>query len=229
MSRTVAFRAGAALVAAGVAFACGRIPSGSAVAPNPTAPRAGEGQAPAVATADRLIVRTGEQTVIVDSPVDLGRHVERMVIDAGGYLERVTGRSDGDVEVVGRVPATQLAPIMDSVALLGIERRRHITGSDVTDQHADLEARIRSTTALRDRIQQLLARATTLDEILTLERQIARLQTEIDGLQARLDQLNSQAELASLAVTLQRERVLGPVSIAGRGIARFFASLFVKS
>lgn len=214
-------RAGCAFLLAGASFACSRAfteSPGTAVTPTSTAR--------VISTADRKIVRTGAQTVAVDSPVEIGRRVERMVLAAGGYLERATGRSVGDVEVVGRVPATQLAPIMDSVATMGIERRRHITGSDVTDTHADIEARLRSTIALRDRIQQLLARATTLDEVLTLERQIARLQAEIDGLQARLDQLQSTAELAALSVTLQRERVLGPLTLAGRGVVRFFGKLF---
>ena len=63
--------------------------------------------------------------------------------------------------------------------------------------------------ALRDRLQQLLARAATLDEVLGLEKQIARLQADIDGLQARIDQLKSQAQLALLSVSLERKRVLG--------------------
>lgn len=209
-------RAGA-LALAGASFACG------ANAPSVAAPAA---VAPAVSTADRMIVRTGAQTVAVDSPVEIGRRVERMVLGAGGYLERSTGRSNGDVEVVGRVPATQLAPIMDSVAAMGTERQRQVTGSDVTDQHADLDARLRAAIALRDRIQQLLARTTTLDEVLTLERQIARLQAEIDGLQARLDQLQSSVELAALSVTLERERVLGPLTLAGRGLVRLVGKLF---
>lgn len=216
MSRSsLVVRAGAALLLAGVSFACGRGFTEST----------SRGVTPA-STADRKIVRTGAQTVAVDSPAEIGRRVERMVLEAGGYLERSTSRSPRDVELVGRVPAPQLPLIMDSVAALGIERRRHITGVDVTDTHADLEARLRSAIALRDRIQQLLARATTLDEVLTLEGQIARLQVEIDGLQARLDQLQSSVELASLSVTLERDRVLGPLTLAGRGVVRFVGKLF---
>lgn len=219
MSRSsLAARVAAVLVLA-VSFACGysttRSPS-TGVAPT----------APTVSTADRMLVRTGAQTVTVDSPAAIGRRVERMVLNAGGYLERSRGRSDHDVEVVGRVPAQHLSPIMDSVAAMGIERNRMVTGSDVTDQYADLDARLRSTIALRDRIQQLLARATTLEEVLTLERQIARLQTEIDALQSRLDQLQSRADMASLAVTLEQERTLGPLSLAGRGLVRFVGKLF---
>ena len=66
-----------------------------------------------------------------------------------------------------------------------------------------------------------------LDLIDQDQAKIARLQADIDALQTRLDQLESQAALASLAVTLERQRVLGPLAVAGRGVARFVSRLFV--
>ena len=217
MSRSFMHRAGAALVLAGVSIACSRIHPVASTEPAP---------APA-STLDRMTVRTGEQAVVVDSPAAAGRHVERMIQEAGGYLERSGGSSDGNVQIEGRVPAAQLDRIMDSVAALGKERHRHLTGADVTDQYADLEARLRSNIALRDRLQQLLSRAATLDEVLTLEKQIARLQSEIDGLQAHIDQLKTRTELASLSVGLERKRVLGPLALVGRGFGRLVGKLFV--
>ncbi len=155
------------------------------------------------------------------------RHVEHLIQNAGGYLERSSGGSDGNAQVEGRVPAAQLDRIMDDVATLGRERRRHYTGTDVTDQYADLDARLHSSIALRDRLQQLLTRAGTLDEVLKLEKEIARLQSDIDALQARIDQLKSRTELASLAVSLEHKHVLGPVALVGRGFVRLTAKLFV--
>ena len=218
MSRsTVVYRAGATLLVAGLGFACSR---------GTTAVSAGS-LTPALATLDRKTVRTADQEVVVDSPVTVGRHVERMFTDVGGYIERSASSSDGDVRIVGRVPAAQLDSVMNGVASLGKERRRHTTGTDVTDQYTDLEARLRSTIALRDRLQQLVTRAATLDEVLNLEKQIARLQADIDALQARIDKLKSQVELASLAVDLQRKRVLGPLAVVGRGVAGLVTKLFV--
>jgi hypothetical protein len=182
---------------------------------------------PATSTADRMTVRTGEQLVTVDSPLVAGRRVERMIHETGGYLEQSSGTKDGKVRIVGRVPAAQLDSIMDVVAGLGSERRRATTGKDVTDQYTDLEARLKSSVVLRDRLQQLLARAATLDEVLTLERQIARLQTDIDGLQSHIDRLKSQASLASLSVNLDRKRVLGPLAAVGHGLAWAVGKLFV--
>ena len=178
-------------------------------------------------TADRMTVRSAEQQVVVDSPLVAGRRVERTIRETGGYLEQSSGSKDGKVRIVGRVPAAQLDSIMDVVAGLGSEKRRTTTGKDVTDQYSDLEARLKSTVALRDRLEQLLARAATLDEILTLERQIARLQTEIDGLQSHIDRLKSQTTLASLSVSLDRKRVLGPLAVVGNGFVWAVSKLFV--
>jgi hypothetical protein len=216
MSHSFLCRPGAALLLAGAAVACShRSLTVASTAPVPAS------------TLDRMTVRTGEQAVVVDSPAAVGRHVERLVQQAGGYLERSSGSSDGNVQIEARVPAARLDAIMDSVAGLGKERRRHLTGADVTDQYADLEARLRSNVALRDRLQQLLSRAATLDEVLTLEKQIARLQSDIDALQAHIDQLKSRTELASLAVSLERKHVLGPLAAVGRGFGRLVGKLFV--
>ena len=158
-----------------------------------------------------------ESPIRATDPVDLPLEIDKAAI--------ASKRSGQTVEA--RVPAAQLDGMMDSVAGLGKERRRHLTGADVTDQYSDLEARLRSTIALRDRLQQLLSRAATLDEVLTLEKQIARLQSDIDALQARIDQLKSRTELASLAVSLERKHVLGPLAVVGRGVGRLVGKLFV--
>ena len=47
------------------------------------------------------------------------------------------------------------------------------------------------------------------------------------ALQARIDQLKSQVALASLAVSLERKRVLGPLALLGNGVARAVSKLFV--
>src|SRR5262245_4498632 len=213
-----AVRGGIAIAILGITSAC----SSALQRPTVAAPATVQ-----TSSTDRLTVRTGDQQVAVDSPALAGRAVERLIQQSGGYLERTSGSTDGNVLIEGRVPAVQLDAIMDSVATLGKERHRRTTGIDVTDQYSDLQARLNSDLALRDRLRQLIDRATTLDEIVNLEQQIARLQADIDGLQSRIDRLKTQTELAALSVSLDRKHVLGPLAIAGRGVAGLFAKLFV--
>src|SRR5688572_16226036 len=89
---------GIALLLVGVTLACGGARSVGST----------ESVAPAASTLDRMTVRTGEQVVVVDSPVGVGRRIERMVVEAGGYIERSTGSKNGNVRMEGRVPAAQL-------------------------------------------------------------------------------------------------------------------------
>src|SRR5438552_4625966 len=173
MSRSSMHRTGAALLAAGIAVACVGSHITSVAPPQPLAP--------GVSTVDRITVRTGEQQLQVDSPVVIARRVEHIVQESGGYLERSSASSNGNARVEARVPAAELDGIMDEVAGLGKEKQRRITGTDVTDQYTDLEARLRSSLALRDRLQQLLGRAATLDAVLGLEKQIARPPAAIAG------------------------------------------------
>src|SRR5207302_11126623 len=124
MSRSFMHRAGAALVLAGVSFACSRVHPVASTEPAPAR----------ASTLDRMTVRTGEQAVVVDSPAAAGRHVERMIQEAGGYLERSSGSSDGNVQIEARVPAAQLGGMMDSVSGSGKGRRPHLTGGGGTGQ-----------------------------------------------------------------------------------------------
>jgi hypothetical protein len=181
----------------------------------------------ATSTIDRVTIRRGDQRVEVDSPLVAGRRVERLAQQIGGYVEQSNGSTDGNVTVVARVPAAKLDEVMDTIATFGKERRRQLSGRDVTDQYVDLEARLKSSIALRDRLQALLGRAATLDEVLKLEQQIARLQSDIDALQARIDQLRSEVALASLTVSFESKRVLGPLAVAGKGVASAVSWLFV--
>src|SRR6185503_4531900 len=110
-------------------------------------PASGSTATATLTTTDRMTIRTADQRVVVDSPIAAGRRVERVIQEAGGYLEQSSGSKDGTVRIVGRVPAAQLDSIVEVVARLGVEKRRIVTGRDVTDQYSDLEARLRSNIA----------------------------------------------------------------------------------
>src|SRR5690606_35284806 len=77
----------------------------------------------------------------------------------------------------------------------------------------DDEARLRNSIALRGRLQQLLDRANNVEEALAIEKELARIQAEIESMRARLDRMKSEVELATLSLTLERKRVLGPLSV----------------
>jgi DNA repair ATPase RecN len=176
--------------------------------------------------ADRKVVRSGDLAVSVASPEETSPKVERLVDQAGGFVERSTTK-DSAVWLHCRVPASQLDRIMDAVAELGEEERRSLSAADVTEQYSDLETRLRNNRALRERLQQLLSRASDVEDVLAIEKELNRIQSEIETMQARFDRLKSEVELSALSISLQRKRILGPLGYAGYGLWWALSKLFV--
>lgn len=167
---------------------------------------------------ERQVIRTSELTLTVSSSADASKESERLVRSAGGYLER-SSNQDGDRVVLRcRVPAAQLDAILDSLSRLGTEAHRSVSAEDVTDEYADLDARLRTQIALRGRLQQLLDKAKDVPEILSIERELTRVQMEIESMQGRLDRMKSQVQLSVLTINLEPKRILGPLGYVGYGL-----------
>jgi hypothetical protein len=189
--------------------------------------RVPESMAAAQAPVDRKVIRSGELVVSVDSPEGSSAEIERLIKDAGGFVDRSMTTKESSVWLTCRVPATRLDQIMDSIASLGKEERRSVSATDVTEQYADLETRLRNDLALRERLRQLLNRARGVEDVLAIEKELNRIQSEIETMQARFDHLKSDVELSTLSVTLERKRILGPLGYVGYGLWWTLSKLFV--
>jgi hypothetical protein len=70
---------------------------------------------------------------------------------------------------------------------------------DLTRQIVDTEARLRALTALRDRLQELLrSRPVRLADLLEVERELARVQGEIDAIQSSLAVMRTRVAMSEL-------------------------------
>jgi hypothetical protein len=194
---------------------------------------AGEGVARSVAgagaqaPAERAIVRTASIRVTVGEVAAAVARVEQAVQARGGLVLEASTGEDSRAELRVRVPAGALDGFLDEVAALGDEEERRVTARDVTEEVADLEAALANNRALRERLRKLLARAKSVDEVLQVERELNRIQTEIDQQDGRLKRLRGEVELSAVTVELERRRILGPLGYAIRGAGWLIEKLFV--
>ena len=146
---------------------------------------------------------------------------------SGGQVDRVEASEDRRAHYVLRVPPDRLDALMDSVAALGDVDTRSVSVEDVTDQMVDVEARLATLRASRDRLRQLMERSTTVSDVIAVERELARVQGELESLQARLDLLQKQVALSELVVRLKQRRVLGPLGFVAVGLGQLLEKLFI--
>lgn len=107
---------------------------------------------------------------------------------------------------VGRPGAAQLMTAMGDA---GISERR-VEREDKTMQVVDIEARLKNLAELRDRLRGLLAtRSGALKDVLETERELARVQSDLDAMTAQRRVLANETEKILLEANYQATRRLG--------------------
>jgi len=86
-----------------------------------------------------------------------------------------------------------------------------VTSEDLSRQIVDTEARLRAMTTLRDRLQALLAtRPGKLSDLVEIERELARVQGDIDSSQSQLAVMRGRVSMSSLTIRYSSTGTLAP-------------------
>ena len=106
------------------------------------------------------------------------------------------------VDVSFTVPAARYESTLDRVRALGtvVHLQQNIT--DVTTAVADLEARVGAAKASVLRVQALLAKAATIEQVLLIEKELTARQSNLESLQAQQRALAGQVAESTLTVRL---------------------------
>lgn len=182
---------------------------------------------------DRLLVKTASIDIVVPSVADAVDETNRIVGESGGYVHDSETEKDSIARLNLRVPVAQLFAVLERLAGLGEETQREVSVEDVTEMVADLDAELANKKALRDRLRALLARAKDVKEVLSVEAELTRLQTDIDTLEGRLKRLRTDIQFSAVHVKLRprepekQRRILGPLGYLYVGGKWFITKLFV--
>jgi chromosome segregation ATPase len=95
---------------------------------------------------------------------------------------------------------------MSELKSLGHVQNETQGGEEVTQQHADLVARLENSRETERRLQAILEQRTgKISDVLTVEQEIARVRGEIEQMEAEQKSLNHRVDFASIELTLVEE------------------------
>lgn len=146
---------------------------------------------------------------------------------SGGYIENQSDSGDERANITLRVPVDSLKPTMVSLESVGKVTSRRVSSEDVTEQYVDIDARLKTKIALRDRLQALLDKAQNIKDVLGIEKELGRVQGDINSMQARLKALKGKVDLASINVSITRRQILGPIGYVLKGAWWTVEKLFI--
>ncbi|MDI3339109.1 MAG: DUF4349 domain-containing protein [Sphaerobacter sp.] len=181
------------------------------------APAAAAGESDASATSgsalpaewDRRILRTAEVALTVRDVEQAIAAVRDTATSMGGQILSSSTSYRDELQfahLIVEVPADRFDAAMSALRghpLVARVDRETTSSQDVTEEYVDLQARLRNAEATEQRFLALQTEATRLEDILVLEREIARVRGEIEQIKGRLTYLERRTGYSRIDLQLQ--------------------------
>jgi hypothetical protein len=166
--------------------------------------------------APNMIVRTGQASVEVTSLDTAVARVRGVASALGGYIANVNLQSGSQqirsatLEI--KVPSARFDQAVTGLSAIGKVESVNVNAEDVGEEFTDITARVNNARRLEERLITLLANRTgKLQEVLSVERELARVREEIERYEGRLRYLRSRAAISTLSVMVHEPSpLLGP-------------------
>ena len=120
---------------------------------------------------------------------------------AGGFQASADG-GGSQITISLRVPADQYDAVLDKLAALGEVTNRTETSQDVTAEVVDVNSRVDSMTASVARVRALLAQATNIADVISIESELAAREANLESLQQQQAALNGQVAMSTISLSL---------------------------
>lgn len=125
---------------------------------------------------------------------------------AGGYVEGESSRRDDEgltyATLTLRVPADRFDAVVGEVSSLGEVVSTQVSTHDVSAEYVDLEGRLRHLQAEEAFYLSLIARAQTIQEMITIREHLDAIQLEKEQAQGRKDYLDQQVGFSTLTLSV---------------------------
>jgi type IV secretory pathway VirB2 component (pilin) len=157
--------------------------------------------------APSMVIRTGQAFIEVAKVDAASLKIRQLAAQVGGYITNssISGGRDQIRQATFelKIPAAKYDQAADLLSTIGKVETVTSTAQDVGEEFVDVTARVTNSRRLEERLISLLANRTgKLDEVLRVERELARVREEIERYEGRLRYLSSRVALSTLTITV---------------------------
>jgi uncharacterized protein DUF4349 len=187
--------------------------------------------------APAMVIRTGQAFIEVDKVDPAILKIRQLAAQVGGYVANssITGGRDQirQATLELKVPSGRYDDALGSLASIGKVETVNSSAQDVGEEFVDVTARVTNSRRLEERLLNLLASRTgKLDDVLRVERELARVREEIERYEGRLRYLSAHVAMSTLSITVHEPGPLlgnspgdNPIAAALRRAWRNFVSV----
>ncbi|HEV8530503.1 MAG TPA: DUF4349 domain-containing protein [Methylomirabilota bacterium] len=161
----------------------------------------------------RIIRRATLDVELADVEQGVAR-LTSVVESVGGFISstetQVDQKGTARATVTAYIPPAHFARVLGGLDGVGRVTRRSIGGQDVSEEFVDLEARLRNFERHEAQLLSFMGKAQKVQDLLSLENELARVRGEIERTAGRLRFLKARTDLATIQVALVRAPLVVP-------------------
>ena len=155
--------------------------------------------------AQRQVISQASVSMEVDEVPAAVAQVRAIAESLGGFVGQLSSSGGPERQqstMTIRVPQAEFFTALEHIKSLGKVRSENVGSEDVTERFIDLEARLRSALREEESLLSLLDKANQVSEILTIERELSRVRSDIERDQGQLNFLERRVDLSTITVSL---------------------------
>lgn len=157
--------------------------------------------------APAMVIRTGQAFIEVEKVDPAILRIRQLAARVGAYIasSSVSGGRDQvrQATLELKIPSAQYDQVIGDLSSIGNVQTVSSNAQDVGEEFVDVTARVTNAKRLEERLINLLANRTgKLDEVLRVERELARVREEIERYEGRLRYLSTRAAMSTLSITV---------------------------
>ena len=173
----------------------------------------------------RKVIQNGRMSIDVKNIEQITSSIENIVTTQKGYIDQHS--KDEEVTMEIRIPSAKLKDTMTQIASLGWVSYQRVWSKDVTGESIDIDAKLKNLRLLRTRLLKLYNKSADVKSLIEVEKELARVQGEIDVLEGRQKVMERDVAYSKLDLTIEKESVPGPLGLVGKGVGWTFKKLWV--
>ena len=140
-----------------------------------------------------------------------GGWVESSSINGANYYDISRGRSSArSASYTLRIPSANFDALMNELSTLGNVPYSHVYTENVTAQYYDVQAHLTAYQTQEARLLELMEKAETVEDVITIEERLSELRYQIESLQSTLRNWDRRVSYSSVYLQLNEVREYTP-------------------
>jgi hypothetical protein len=153
---------------------------------------------------ERKLIKEGSMSFQCEDVVKTKAEVDKIIKELGAYSSSEGQDSYGqnlNYHQTIRVPAEKFDALIQGLEKLAVKvESKDINTRDVTEEFIDLETRLKTKKELETRYLEILKQARSVEDVLSVEREIGNVRSEIESMEGRLNYIKNKVSFSTLNV-----------------------------